>query len=218
MMSRMLHRLNAHQNVNVDKLMFFDQEKSETYSSISVGDVLRKYGDGKTHESFFKKNANKALVLTFKYVRESKDPGAWAQEPKAEIKLVECADRDQWKKLVWDANQPVNGQQNSYSIVIHQPEDLDRLKLAIATKNTVLANGNEQNIIFDNFLPGRMIAMQEVSSSWERMLEASVARYYYYSIHYYGAFTSALEKALQDVEVKLSNPDFGKLLLEKNFN
>jgi general secretion pathway protein D len=214
----MLERLNAHQNVNIDKLMFFDESKSATYNSISVGDVLKKHGDGKTHESFFKKNSNKALVLTFKYVRDSNDPGAWAQEPKAEVKLVECIDRDQWKKLVWDANQPVNGQQNSYSIVIHQPEDLDRLKLAIATKNTVLANGNEQNIIFDNFLPGRMIAMQEVSSSWERMLEASVARYYFYSIHYYGAFTSALEKALQDVEVKLSDPNFGKLLLEKKFN
>ena len=63
-----------------------------------------------------------------------------------------------------------------------------------------------------------MIAMQEVSPSWERMLEASVARYYYYSIHYYGAFTSALEKALQDIEIQLSNPEFGKFLIEKKFN
>jgi general secretion pathway protein D len=218
MMSRMLERLNAHQNVNIDKLMFFESSKSNAYNSISIGDILKRYGDGKSHESFFTKNSNKALVLTFKYARDSKDPGAWAQEPKAEVKLVDCVNREQWKNLVWEANQPVNGQQYSYSIVIHQPDDLERLKLAITTKNTVLANGNEQNIIFDNFLPGRMIAMQEVSPSWERMLEASVARYYYYSVHYYGAFTNALEKTLQDVETKLSNPEFEKLLVDKKFN
>ncbi|MBU3600595.1 type II secretion system protein GspD [Polynucleobacter sp. 30F-ANTBAC] len=218
MMSRMLERLNAHQNVNIDKLMFFESSKSNSYSSISIGDILKRYGDGKSHESFFSKNSNKALVLTFKYARDSKDPGAWAQEPKAEVKLVDCVNREQWKSLVWEANQPVNGQQNSYSIVIHHPDDLERLKLAITTKNTVLANGNEQNIIFDNFLPGRMIAMQEVSPSWERMLEASVARYYFYSLHYYGAFTNALEKTLQDVETKLSNPEFEKLLVDKKFN
>lgn len=218
MMSRMLERLKVYQNVNIDKLMFFEKTTFGTYNSTSVGDTLKKLGDGKTHEGFFKANPGKALTLTFKYVRGSTEPGAWAQEPTADVQLVDCTDRNEWKKLLWEKNQPVNRQHNSYTIVIQSPEDLDRLKLAIATKNTVLANGNERNIIFDNFLPGRMMAMQEISPTWERMLEASVARYFYYSQHFYGAFTSALENTLQDIEKTLKDPNYERFLSNKKFD
>jgi hypothetical protein len=109
-------------------------------------------------------------------------------------------------------NQPVDGVQQHYTLVIQDASDLERLKLAIALKNTILANGNEASTIFDNFLPGRMLAMQAVSPTWGRMLEGTVARYFYYGELYYPAFTDAMERALQELDAALRKPEMAKYL------
>lgn len=206
MMSRMLSRLNAGAAVNLDKLVFFEGVKGEAFKTASVGDLLRRFGDGKTSSGFFAKNPGKALTMRFRYARSSDKPGDWATEPMAEIGLVACADRDAWRKLLWDLNQPVNGVQEYYTIVIHDESDLERLKLAMALKNTILANGNVAGTIFDNFLPGRMLAMQEIAPEWERTLEASIGRYFFYGELFYPAFSAEHERAIGVLDQALRQP------------
>ena len=206
MMHRMLTRLKAGEDVNIDKLAFFEGTTGADFNKESVGGLLKRLGDGKTHAGFFAKNPGKALTLRFSFARESGQPGQWATEPLAEIKLVDCPDRQTWKKLLWDMNQPVDGVQKYYTIVIQDESDLERLKIAIALKNTILNNGNEQGVIFDNFLPGRMVALQGVSPDWERTLEGTIARYYYYGELFYPAFADAMESAIRDLDTTLRRP------------
>jgi hypothetical protein len=130
----------------------------------------------------------------------------------AEIKLVDSPDRQSWKKLLWDMNQPVDGIQKYYTIVIQDASDFERLKTAVALKNTILNNGNEQGTVFDNFLPGRMIAMQAVSPNWERTLEGTVGRYFYFGELYYPAFADAMETAIVNLEATLRAPEMEKYL------
>ncbi len=212
MMSRMLSRLKAGENVNIDKLMFFEGTVGAEFSRESVGGMLKRLGDGKTHAGFFAKNPGKALTLRFSFARQSTQPGQWATEPLAEVKLVDCADRQAWKKLLWDMNQPEEGIQKSYTIVIHDESDLERLKTAIAVKNTILNNGNERGMVFDNFLPGRMVAMQAVSPEWERTLEGTIGRYFYFGEFFYPAFADAMEAAIQDLDATLRVPEMAKYL------
>jgi hypothetical protein len=106
----------------------------------------------------------------------------------------------------------VNGLQKHYTIVINDKTDLDRLRLAIALKNTILNNGNIAGTIFDNFLPGRMLAMQEIAPDWERVLEASVARYFAIGELFYPLFFDAHEKALRELDSALRKPEMQTLL------
>jgi hypothetical protein len=126
------------------------------------------------------------------------------------VKLFDSPTRETWKKLLWDMNQPVNGVQQYYTIVLQDESDLDRLKLAIALKNTILANGNESGIIFDNFLPGRMLAMQEIAPEWERTLEATIGRYFFFGEFYYPAFSEELERSIQALDRALRRPEMAR--------
>ncbi len=212
MMSRMLSRLKMAEPVNIDKLQFFEGVGGAAFKTESVGGLLRRLGDGKTHEGFFEKNKGKALTLRFNYARNLTSPQGWSTEPLAEIKLVDCADRDAWKKLLWDLNQPVDGVQQHYTMVIHDESDLRRLKLAFVLKNAILANGNEAGTIFDNFLPGRILAMQEHVPQWERTLEATVARYFYFGELFYPAFSDELERAIQALDRALRRPEMAQYM------
>lgn len=212
MMSRMLQRLKVAAPVNLDRLTYFEGVQGSAFKTESIGGLLKRLGDGRTHKSFFEKNPGKALTLRFNFARESTEPGNWAAEPLAEVRLVNCANRDAWRKLLWIMNQPVEGRQKYYTLVIHDESDLERIKLAVALKNTILANGNESGIIFDNFLPGKMLAMQEIAPDWERTVEATIARYFYYGELFYPAFAQALESSMQEMANTLKKPDYVGLL------
>lgn len=212
MMSRMLARLKVADPVNIDRLAFFEGVQGASFRKETVGGILRRMGDGNTVDGFFTRNPGKALLLRFNDTRLSMKPGAWVSEPHAEVELVDCPDREAWRKLLWDHNQPVGGLQKHYTIVINDKTDLDRLRLAIALKNTILNNGNTAGTIFDNFLPGRMLAMQEIAPDWERILEASVARYFSIGELFYPLFFEAHEKALRELDSALRKPEMQSLI------
>ena len=212
MMSRMLARLKVADPVNIDRLAFFEGVPGASFKKESVGGIMRRMGDGQTIDSFFKRNPGKALLLRFNDTRLSMKPGEWVSEPHAEVELVDCPDRETWRKILWDNNQPVDGIQKHHTIVINDKTDLDRLRLAIALKNTILNNGGVAGTIFDNFLPGRMLAMQEIAPDWERILESSVARYFAIGELFYPLFFDAHEKALRDLDRALRKPEMQSLI------
>jgi general secretion pathway protein D len=212
MLSRMLERLKMDEVQDIDKVMYFEAFSGASFKRESVGGLLKRLGDGKTHQGFFEKNKGKALTLRFRFARNLTTPEGWATEPLAEVNLVDCPDRETWKKLLWEQNQPVDGVQQHYTMVIHEPSDLRRLKLAFSLKNAILANGNEAGTIFDNFLPGRMVAIQENPPHWERTLEATIARYFYFGEFFYPAFSQELERAIQALDRSLRQPAIAQYL------
>ena len=57
-----------------------------------------------------------------------------------------------------------------------------------------------------------MLAMQEIAPEWERILDASIGQYFYYSELFYPAFFDAHEKAMGLIDGALRKPDMVKLL------
>jgi len=178
---------------------------------VSVAQLMARYGDGKDPKSFFAKNPGKALALSFSLGRVSTDADDMFTEPIPEVTLLDCPDRETWKRLMWDLNQPLGGEPR-YTILIHDQSDLERLKLAIVTKNTVLTNGNEPGITFSNWLPGRMLHLQEVSSTWERTLEGTVARYFFIGEFFYPFFIQEHERAIMELDAALRKPEMAKYM------
>jgi hypothetical protein len=99
-----------------------------------------------------------------------------------------------------------------FAILIKDRSDLRRLQLAYATQNTVLNNGGISGMTFDRWLVGRMIHLQEVSPTWERVLNAQIAQYFFIGEHFYMYFMQEHEKAMNTLDKALRSPDVQPLL------
>ena len=81
-------------------------------------------------------------------------------EPVPKVSLIDCANREDWRRILWEMNQPT-GPVPQFTVLIHDRSDLRRLQLAFATQNTILNNGGTAATVFDKWLPGRMLHLQE---------------------------------------------------------
>ena len=206
MMYRMLDRLDAGRPIRIENLKFFERVGEKDQRPVSVSQALARYGDGRTADSFFAKNPGKALALTFTLSRASLLAIDEFTEPFPEIALVDCPDRDTWRRLLWDMSQPNALGIPRYTILIKDPSDLRRLQLAYATQNTVLNNGGIPGMTFDRWLVGRMIHLQEVSPTWERVLNAQIAQYFFMGEHFYMYFMQEHDRAMRRLEAALKSP------------
>ena len=218
MMYRMLDRMDANEAVKLENIMTFEQvgaDKNER-RQIALVDLLARFGDGRNYQSFFDKNPGKALALRFSLTRNSTRAEDMFTEPVANISLVDVANRAEWQQKLWDLNQPVGAGAAAtpqFTILIHEPSDLRRLQLAIATQNTVLNNGGTPGMVFDRWLPGRMLHLQETSAKWERTLLAPIAQYFFIGEHYMKYFAAEHERAIANLDRTLRLPE-NKTLVE----
>ena len=214
MMYRMLDRLNAGESINIEGLKFFEASGAGDADRrpVSITQVLARYGDGTNWQSFFEKNRGRALVLTFTLSRNSTAAADMFRETTPEVKLVDCPDRATWRQILWEQSKPDERGVPRYAIVIQEPADLRRLQLAYATQNTVLNNGGVAGQVFDRFLVGRMLHLQEVTPTWERIMNAQIAQYFFLGEHFYMYFIQEHQKALTQLETALRSPPYAELV------
>jgi hypothetical protein len=179
---------------------------------VSVTQVMARFGDGTDPMSFFARNPGKALALTFPLARASMAAEDIYTETTPEVRLVDCPDRATWRQLLWDLSQRDGRGLARFTILIHEPSDLRRLQLAYATQNTVLNNGGVAGMIFDRWLVGRMIHLQEVSPTWERIVNAQIAQYFFIGEHFYMYFVQENARALASLEAALRTDEVKPLL------
>ncbi|QJR10441.1 Type 3 secretion system secretin [Usitatibacter rugosus] len=209
---RMLDRMDAGDPIRVENLKFFERSPGGDLRPASVAQALARYGDGTDPASFFARNPGKALAMTFRLSRTSLAPGDSFTETIPEIRLVDCADRATWRQQLWELSKPDAAGVARFTVLIQDPSDLRRLQLAYATQNTILNNGGTGAMVFDRWLVGRMVHLQEVSPSWERVMNAQIAQYFFLGEHYYMYFMQEHEKALGNLEVALRAPEMQPLL------
>jgi Flp pilus assembly secretin CpaC len=205
MMYKMLERMDAGAPIKAENLQLFEKVGNDQ-RPLPLTQLLARFGDGREPMSFFERNKGRALALTFRQGRNSMQAGDLFAEPSPEIRLLDCPDRNAWRQMLWDLNQPSDGVPR-YTILIQEPQDLKRVQLAYATQNTVLNNGGVAGMVFDRWLPGRMMHLQEVSPTWERILLAPIAQYFFIGEHYMMYFMREHEAAIQSLDRVLRRPD-----------
>jgi hypothetical protein len=57
-----------------------------------------------------------------------------------------------------------------------------------------------------------MLHMQEVNPSWERIVNAQIAQYFFIGEHWYMYFIQEHQKAMRNLEAALKTPDIQPLL------
>jgi len=214
MMYHMLDRMNAGDPIRIENLKFFERGGTATdLRPTSVSRVMAQYGDGSNPDSFFAKNPGKALALTFTLARNSMFAGDEFMETVPEVKLVDCPDREAWRQALWNMSQPNERGIPRFTILINDPSDLRRLQLAFATQNTVLNNGGVAAQVFDRWLPGTMLHLQEVAPNWERIVNAQIAQYFVIGEYYYMYFAQEFARAQRSLDAALKAPEIQPLLV-----
>ena len=202
MMYKMLDRMDAHEPISLDNIVTLERVATGNASEqrpIKLKSLMARYGDGKNHESFFSKNRGKALALTYFLSRNSSRAEDMFVEPVPKVSLIECANREDWRRILWEMNQPT-GPVPQFTVLLHDATDLRRLQLAFATQNTILNNGGTAATVFDKWLPGRMLHLQEVSPKWERTLLAPIAQYFFIGEHFLRYFMQEHEQAITNLD------------------
>lgn len=193
-------------NLDINRMVFFEGLRGDDFHPQSLGGLMASLGDGKDPLSFFARNKGKALALTYHPLAGTEhDATDMFAEPVPEISMIDCPDRDAWRRKLWELNHPSSG--TRFTILIQDQSDLARVKLALALKNTIMINGKEPAITFRNFQPGRMVQIQRSQPNWDQSLEGTVARNFFIGEFFYPYFIEEHERMLRELDTALKRPE-----------
>ena len=188
-------------------LLFNEREQGELVTS-RLDTVLAKLGDGKSADSFFRKNPDKCLAITFVSHRKILLAGNVLEEPEPRTRMVNCkADRSDWKALLYELN--LNTTDTEFNtILIKDPSDLLLLARAIALRRLMQINGGADALTIDNIVVGRVIGFPEFGPNQVHTLDAVVARNFYLLQHFLRAFEEGFEETMGEIDTLLRSGKF----------
>jgi len=202
----LMRHKEAGDNLDINRMVFFEGLRGADFHPQSLGGLMASLGDGKNPLSFFARNKGRALALTYHPLAGTEhDATDMFAEPVPEISLIDCPDREAWRRKLWELNHPASG--TRFTILIQDESDLARVKLALALKNTITINGKEPAITFRNFQPGRMVQIQRSQPNWDQSLEGTVARNFFIGEFFYPYFIEEHERMLRELDAELRKPE-----------
>ena len=90
--------------------------------------------------------------------------------------------------------------------MLHDAEDLIRLRRAIALKHLVELNNGAKSLALDQFHVGQYIMVPDIDPKQVHIIDEDVAKYFYQTEHYYGATIQAIEQGLDQLEEAIDDP------------
>ncbi|UCD51287.1 MAG: hypothetical protein JSW27_01385 [Phycisphaerales bacterium] len=198
-----LRRLELGSELVSERIFVLTDLDAGSYQSKSLDTLVSEMLD------FASQSSNKALAISFHDPYESPDGQSLVSDPVPEIRVVECLDRRAWSRLLRELNQPAEGGRRCYSILIHSPEDVERLARAVMVKYVLEINGGrgpEASLL--KFIPGRIIEVPDIDPERDHLIDASVARYFYHSSeHFYIEALEKIEAALESLDQEFKRPE-----------
>jgi hypothetical protein len=167
---------------------------------------------GEDYRSFFTEHPDKALALTYDDLLETPGGESLISSPVPKMAVVDCKDRKEWGRLLWEMNQPREDGTKQHTILIHNEDDLVRLRLAIMLKFTLILNGPRSQVSLYNFIPGRVVQLAEPRPDQPHILGPEIARYFFESVHFYAATLQEIERAILTLDGELRTPELRHLL------
>ena len=114
----------------------------------------------------------------------------------------------------WEYNQATPSGAKVHSVVIHNKDDLMRLRRAVALKHLVKMNGGSTSLSLDTFRVGQYMMIPNIDASQVHIIDESVAKYFYQTEHYYAATLQEIKQGIDALEDALSRPEIQPLLVD----
>ena len=185
-------RLKIDKNISTDNLIFFKQDEN-----LGAGFKVQFL------EKFLKKQqvrvsgsgGKQAVAITFQLRRFSDNVKDILKEPVPDVEIIDCPDQETWETQLSELNQPTDDGIRRHTILLRSKDDLERLKRAIVLNKIIELNNAESILSLRSFRRGRQLAMPTVKKGDIELLDADVARCFYYSEQYYQALQKAIDEA-----------------------
>ena len=205
-----LKRQGAADVLDSEKLIFFKPD-SEVGSGFKV-QFLAEYLEQEAPFVLTDEGDGRAVGLCFRMTRTSSEADELLREPVPEIKIVDCPNKDTWRKLLLQSNAEKNGETEKQVIFLRHRNDLDRLKTAILMKKIISLNAADYILKLRNFTRGRLLRMPTIREDDVELIDADVATCFYHSELYYSALRESLQKDFVAFRKALSGTGYEQLL------
>ena len=189
-----LKRQDMQEQLASTKIIFFEPDKN-----IEAGHRVRfleEFLRAHAPEVLTEKGGQRAVAISFTMQRFSDSAKTIFNEPVPELKLLQCADELEWARQLWTLNQPTEGGQEKFTVLLRHQKDVERLKYAVLMKKTVELNTEKQVLSLSNFTRGRLLMMPRVKPRDIELVDGDVARAFFFSEMYYQALQVEMEKDL----------------------
>jgi len=208
-----LKRRNAQQQLSSDKLIIF--EKDTTLEAGHRVVFLEQYLRSHAPEVLTDAGGPSAVALTYNLQRFSDSAKSIFGEPVPDIHTVNCADETQWRRQLWQLNQPAADGQEKFTVLLRRKKDVERLKYAVLIKKTVELNTEKLALNLSNFSRGRLLLMPRVKAQDIELVDGDVARSFFYSELYYPASQVEMDRDITAFRKTIEDKDHLKQLLKK---
>ncbi len=194
MVYEIIKRLNLAEAIPPQRLAFFRTERADGMGVEFIEQTFASIAGSSDPNRFFDEDQQKALTLTF-------EEGSAVPH----VQTVRCTDEDEWRNILLTLNQSSPTGSKQWSIVIHSAEDLIRLQRAVALKDLVALNNGPEALALDNFRVGQYVLIPDTDVNQVHIIDAEVAKYFYYTEHYYAATLQEIQQAIDRLEKALSD-------------
>ncbi len=156
----------------------------------------------------------KAVALIFKSTEGSESIDDVMMTPVPEVRIVDCPDDETWGKLLWDMNQPDESGQRRHTVLLRTKGDFNRLLRAVLLRETVDLNASTRKLSLKSFALGHILLLPMVKPEKVYLIDADVAKYFFYTEQYYAAVKQEMMEAIDAFRVMLSEPSMQKYRID----
>ncbi|MDC0325740.1 hypothetical protein OAM01_03175 [bacterium] len=192
----------GNERVGYDRIIFLANKYQGRYEVNFIADLLNAgYGQkDQSLDQWFDSNPEKAMLFIYRDHGQTFVNSSLIDKTIPDIHVVECPDEETWGKLLWKYNQPDADGLKRSAILLHHPDDLERLQRAILLKQVIKLNGGTDQVSLNKFRYGKVLLIPDPNPNETHLMDREVATYFYHSEHYYAAALDQLEKAMADLE------------------
>jgi ABC-type multidrug transport system fused ATPase/permease subunit/Flp pilus assembly secretin CpaC len=209
-----IRRIGLDQQVNEDQLIFFKKtpEQSTGFDVVFLTDFLEDEADRiwaeqhpgtKRPGDVWEALGDRAVALTYTNRRTESDAGQIMFEQVPEIRLVDCAGRDEFDRLLWELNRPDEKGRERGTILLHTERDLRRVKQAIVLREAIDLNGTGDTMTLANFSTGRQLLLPGRNEDKIDLIGGKIARLFITTDRYYDLLREELTKDMDAMRREL---------------
>jgi general secretion pathway protein D len=209
-----IRRIGLDQQVNEDQLIFFKKtpEQSTGFDVVFLTDFLEDEADRiwaeqhpgtKRPGDVWEALGDRAVALTYTNRRTESDAGQIMFEQVPEIRLVDCAGRDEFDRLLWELNRPDEKGRERGTILLHTERDLRRVKQAIVLREAIDLNGTGDTMTLANFSTGRQLLLPGRNEDKIDLIGGKIARLFITTDRYYDLLRDELTKDMDAMRREL---------------
>lgn len=209
-----IRRIGLDKQVNADRLIFFKEtpKQSTGFDVVFLKEFLKEKVQevwAQTHSiqpcplNMWNALDGHAIALIYTNRKTDSDPEQIMFEQVPEIRVVPCADRQEFDRLLWEMNQPDENGRERGTILLQSERDLERIKQAVVLREAIDLNGTGDTMTLANFSTGRLLLLPDRDESKVDLISGRIARLFLATDRYYDLLRKSLEDDMEALRKEL---------------